>query len=311
MRVNLMIEGQESVTWEQWVALAQACEAAGLEGLFRSDHYQSVQGELDRSSLDAWVTLAALGTVTGRIRLGTMVSPTSFRHPSVLAKAAVTADHVSDGRVELGIGAGWSKIEHDTYGFPYHDLGTRYDVFEEQLEIIARQLAGETFDFDGDHYTLVACRARPEPIQAHLPIIVGGGAGPRSVRNAVAWADEYNSVYVAADTIREQHARIVQACDAAGREPLAHSLMAPCLIGRDQDDLRQRARRWQTWLGDDGDGDVDAWLAGRDDAWIVGTPDQVNDALEVLAAAGIERVMLQNLLHDDLDAVALLGELVA
>lgn len=307
MRINLMIEGQEDVTWDQWVALAQACESAGLEGLFRSDHYQSVEGRPERSSLDAWGTVAALGAVTEHIRLGTMVSPTSFRHPSVLAKSVVTADHVSGGRVELGIGAGWSKVEHDSYGFPFHDLGTRFDIFEEQLEIIARQFAGESFDFDGDHYTLADCRALPEPHQARLPIIVGGNAGPRSVRNAVAWADEYNSVYVAADTIRDQHARILRACEEAGRAPLVHSLMAPCVIGRDQGDLRQRSRRLQTWLGDDGD--VDAWLAGRGDAWIVGTPDQVHDQLDDLADAGIERVMLQNLLHDDLEAVAMIGEL--
>lgn len=307
MRINLMIEGQEDVTWDQWVALAQACESAGLEGLFRSDHYQSVEGRPERSSLDAWATVAALGAVTEHIRLGTMVSPTSFRHPSVLAKSVVTADHVSGGRVELGIGAGWSKVEHDSYGFPFHDLGTRFDIFEEQLEIIARQFAGESFDFDGDHYTLDECRPLPVPHQAHLPIIVGGNAGPRSVRNAVAWADEYNSVYVAADTIRDQHARILRACEEAGRAPLVHSLMAPCVIGRDQGDLRERSRHLQTWLGDDGD--VDAWLAGRGDAWIVGTPDQVHDQLDDLADAGIERVMLQNLLHEDLEAVALIGEL--
>lgn len=311
MRINLMIEGQESVTWEQWVAVAGACEAAGLEGLFRSDHYQSVQGRSDRSSLDAWATMAALGPVTERIRLGTLVSPTSFRHPSLLAKSVVTADHTSGGRVELGIGAGWSQVEHDSYGFAFHDLGTRFDVFEEQLEIIARQFAGEVFDFDGAHYVLQECRALPRPIQPHLPIIVGGGAGPRSVRNAVAWADEYNSVYADVDTIRDQHARIMAACDAAGRDPLTHSLMTACLIGSDEANLRDRAARLQAVLGEHGDGDVDAWIAGRGDAWIVGTVGQVAAQLDELASAGIERIMLQNLLHDDLEPVALMGQLVA
>ncbi len=110
MRINLMIEGQESVTWQQWVALARATQDAGLEGLFRSDHYQSVQSRTERSSLDAWVTLGALGAITERIRLGTMVSPASFRHPSVLAKGVVTADHISGGRIELGFGAGWHRL---------------------------------------------------------------------------------------------------------------------------------------------------------------------------------------------------------
>ena len=118
MRVNLMIEGQESVTWQQWLGLAGAVEDAGLEGLFRSDHYQSVQGRTERSSLDAWTTIAALATTTSTIRLGTMVSPTSFRHPSVLCKDVVTADHVSGGRVELGIGAGWHDLEHTDLRVP-------------------------------------------------------------------------------------------------------------------------------------------------------------------------------------------------
>src|SRR4051812_45743824 len=111
MRVCLMIEGQEDVTWQQWVALAQTAERSGFEALFRSDHYLSVHGQTERGSLDAWATLAALGSVTTSIRLGTMVSPTSFRHPSVLAKSVVTADHVSGGRVELGLGAGWLEAE--------------------------------------------------------------------------------------------------------------------------------------------------------------------------------------------------------
>src|SRR5581483_12054287 len=119
MRVCLMIEGQEDVTWDQWLALARACEEHGYEGLFRSDHYLSVEGRRERGSLDAWTTLAGLAAVTSRIRLGTLVSPATFRHPSVLAKAAVAVDHISGGRVELGLGAGWNEPEHRAYGFPF------------------------------------------------------------------------------------------------------------------------------------------------------------------------------------------------
>src|SRR5213593_3965292 len=115
MRICLMVEGQEDVTWEQWAALATGCERAGLEALFRSDHYRSVFGFPDRGSLDAWTTLAALAGVTERLRLGTLVSPVTFRHPSVLAKMAVTVDHVSGGRVEVGLGAGWNENEHEAF----------------------------------------------------------------------------------------------------------------------------------------------------------------------------------------------------
>ena len=149
MRLCLMIEGQEDVTWPQWVALADACESSGLEGLFRSDHYSSVQGHRGRGSLDAWTTLAALAAVTERIKLGTMVSPASFRHPSVLAKSVVTVDHISGGRAECGIGAGWHEPEHTAYGFPFHDTATRMRVLEEQIEILHRQWSEEVFSTTG------------------------------------------------------------------------------------------------------------------------------------------------------------------
>ena len=131
-----MIEGQEDVTWEDWVALADTCERCGIEALFRSDHYVSVMGEGERGALDAWGTINALAARTTTLRLGTMVSPTSFRHPSVLAKLATTADHVSNGRIELGLGTGWSEVEHTAYGFPFLSMKERMDVLEEQLEII-------------------------------------------------------------------------------------------------------------------------------------------------------------------------------
>src|ERR671926_567254 len=134
MRVCLMVEGQEDVTWEQWLALAAACEEHGLAGLFRSDHYAPIGSPPGTGSLDAWATLAALAARTERIRLGTMVSPVTFRHASVLAKAVVTADHVSGGRVELGLGAGWFEEEHRVYGIPFPPR--RFDLLEEQLAIV-------------------------------------------------------------------------------------------------------------------------------------------------------------------------------
>lgn len=307
MRINLMIEGQESVTWPQWLDLARACEDRGLEGLFRSDHYQSVQSRTERSSLDAWATLSALGAVTERIRLGTMVSPTTFRHPSVLAKEVVTADHTSGGRVELGIGAGWHELEHTTYGFPFPDLGTRYEVFEEQIEIVARQLTEERFDFHGEHYTLEGCEARPKPVQERVPIIVGGLAGPRSVRNAVRWADEYNTVFPTLDDIRDRRAAVDRAADEAGRDPLVFSAMTGCLVGRDEAEVRDRARQLMELSGQDGD--VDAYLDGLRDAWVVGTVEQAAERLVAMEAAGLDRVMLQHQLHADLDMVALVATL--
>lgn len=192
VRVSLMIEGQEGVSWEQWVALARAAEESGLEGLFRSDHYAGLMGEEARGSLDAWTQIAALAAVTERLRLGTMVSPVTFRHPSLLAKAVVTADHVSGGRVELGLGAGWNVREHAAYGFPFPDLPERLELLEEQVEIVVRSWTEEEVSFSGRHYRLDALRAEPKPVQRPRPrLIIGGAARPRTARLAARWADEY------------------------------------------------------------------------------------------------------------------------
>lgn len=307
MRINLMIEGQEDVSWDQWRRLATATEEHGLEGLFRSDHYQSVDSRRERGSLDAWSTIAALGPLTERIRLGTMVSPTSFRHPSVLAKQAVTADHTSGGRVELGLGAGWHELEHRTYGFPFHDTSTRYEVFEEQAEIVVRQLTEDSFDFDGRHYRLERAEARPKPVQERMPVIVGGNAKPRGLAVAVRWADEYNTVFPSVDTAAERRGAVVRACEEAGREPLVFSIMTGAIVGRDEGEVRDRGRQLMALTGEEGD--VDAWLDRRRDVSLVGTMDQAAEQLEAYAEVGVERFMLQHLLVDDLDMVALLGQL--
>src|SRR3954466_6381163 len=195
MRVALMIEGQEDVTWEDWVALAGACERSGIEALFRSDHYLSVMVEHARSSLDASSTINALAARTTTLRFGTMVSPTSFRHPSILAKSVTTADHVSGGRIELGMGTGWSEGEHPAYGFEFLSMKARMDVLAEQLEIVHDGHWGDgPFSFQGQHYTLADLDARPKPVQRpHPPLIMGGGAGPRAARLAARHAHEYNT----------------------------------------------------------------------------------------------------------------------
>jgi F420-dependent oxidoreductase-like protein len=307
VRTNLMIEGQEDVAWGEWVALAHAVEASGLEGLFRSDHYQSVAKHTDRGALDAWTTLAALAQLTERIRLGTMVSPTSFRHPSVLAKMVVTADHVAEGRVELGMGAGWHDLEHHTYGFPFHAVGTRFEVFEEQVEIVARQLREDRFDFRGQHYTLLDCEARPKPVQERLPLIIGGAGGPRSLALAARWADEYNTVFPTVDEARQRREASARACEEVGRDPLVFSMMIGCVIGADTGEVEDRARRLHDRAG--AEEPFDEWFEKRREVWLVGTVDEVGERLAAYEDAGVERVMLQHLLHDDTDAVALLGEL--
>lgn len=303
-----MVEGQEGVTWEQWLALAGACERAGLEALFRSDHYAGLGAEGDRASLDAWTTLAGLAARTERLRLGTMVSPATFRHPSVLAKAAATVDHISGGRVELGIGAGWNEREHRMYGFAFGTARERVARFAEQLEIVHLQWTEDEFDFEGRFYRLEGARAEPKPVQRpRPPIIVGGAAKPGTAGPAARFADEYNTTFASPEQCRERRARLDEACERAGRDPatLRFSLMTGCILGRDEEEVRVRARRVMERSGRDGD--VEDFLRERRERTLAGTVEQVAARLRDYAHAGVERVMLQHLDHGDIEMVELIG----
>jgi F420-dependent oxidoreductase-like protein len=302
VKLALMIEGQENVTWDDWVALADACERSGVEALFRSDHYVSVFGEGERGSLDAWGTINALAARTSTLRLGTMVSPSSFRHPSVLAKLATTADHVSGGRIELGLGTGWSEIEHTAYGFPFLSMKERMDVLEEQLEIIHDgHWHDDPFSFKGTYYELKDLRARPQPVQRpHPPLIMGGAAGPRAARLAARFADEYNTVMPTVAEVAERKANIDAACAKAGRDPIPFTVMTSCVIGADAASYEERAAALRAWAGDPA-GTVDP---GK---WIAGTVEQAAARLKEYEAAGVSRVYLQHLLHRDTEMVELIG----
>jgi F420-dependent oxidoreductase-like protein len=307
-----MIEGQEDVTWQDWLALAEACERHGVGTMFRSDHYLSVDDRRERGSLDAWGTITALGAVTEKLRLGTMVSPATFRHPAVLAKAVVTADHVSGGRVECGIGAGWWEVEHELYGFDLRPVGPRIDALEEQMQIISGNWAPGPFSFEGEHFSAKDLDALPKPVQQpRPPLILGGRGGPRSLRLAARYADEYNCVMATADEVADIRARLDQACEAVDRDPasLPLSMMTSWLVGADAADLRDRAARLSEWKGEGGDGD--AFLAGLRESAIRGTVSEAVEQLRELERAGLTRIMGQHLLHRDLAAVELLGRQVA
>jgi F420-dependent oxidoreductase-like protein len=300
-----MIEGQEGVTWPQWVALARACEQRAIPALFRSDHYLNLDGlHPERGSLDAWGTVNALAALTSTLRLGTMVSPATFRHPSALAKLVATADHISGGRVELGLGAGWHEREHAAYGFPFPPTRVRMDMLEEQLQVVLGNWVGERFSFDGAHYKLDNLDAQPKPVQhPHPPLIMGGSAGPRSATLAARYADEYNTAFPTLEDIRTRKARIGEACERAGREPMPFSVMTGVVVGADSGDLRDRVRRLSQVRG----GDADALLRSPPPGWVIGTVDDAAEQLAALRDAGVSRAMCQQLLHDDLEAVALLG----
>jgi alkanesulfonate monooxygenase SsuD/methylene tetrahydromethanopterin reductase-like flavin-dependent oxidoreductase (luciferase family) len=259
MKVALMIEGQEGVTWPQWVALARAAEEAQLDALFRSDHYRSISRGDPNGALDAWGTICGLAAVTSTLRLGTLVTPVTFRKPSVLAKLVTTADHISGGRVELGLGAGWFESEHEAYGFDFMTSAGRLDELDRQLAEITRQWT-EADDI------------WPKPVQQPRPrIIVGGRAKPRTVAAAVRYADEYNTVWPTVDEARERKQRLDDAADRAGREPLRFSMMIE----------------------------------------LKGSADELEEQLRAYADVGVERVMLQHLEHEDVERVAVLGDVAS
>jgi F420-dependent oxidoreductase-like protein len=303
MDLCLMIEGQNGVSWAQWRDLARACEENGIPALFRSDHHLGLDDH--SGSLDAWGTITALSAVTSTLRLGTLVSPVTFRHPSALAKLVTTADHVSGGRIDVGLGAGWHEREHAAYGFAFPPVGERMEMLAEQLEILHGHWADGPFSFAGRHWTLEDLDAQPKPAQRpHPPVIMGGDAGPRAARLAARWADEYNTVYPTADVVRDRRAKIAAACDAAGREPIPFSVMTGLLVAAGRDELRARARALAERAGTPADPDG---LRDAQPGWIVGTIDEAVEQLAGLRDAGAHRVMLQHLVHEDLDTVALIG----
>jgi alkanesulfonate monooxygenase SsuD/methylene tetrahydromethanopterin reductase-like flavin-dependent oxidoreductase (luciferase family) len=289
MRIALMVEGQEGVSWEQWLALADACEEHGIEAMFRSDHYLS-PSHPERAATDAWTLLGALAARTARLRLGTLVSPITFRLPAVVAKAAATVDHVSGGRVEVGMGLGWMEAEHERLGIPFPDDAERVAAFSGHVERVDRQLRGDP---------LVTQRPRP-------PLIVGGSAQRGTTEAAVRFADEYNTTFrVDAAEAARRRRRLDEACERGGRDPstLPLSLMTPFLLDRDH------ARRFVERAPNVGTAEeLYGRLAGRG---LAGEPSELVASLREFGAAGVTRVMLQHIVHDDLDVVATIGREIA
>ena len=294
-----MIEGQEGVTWDDWVRLARLAEEHELEGLFRSDHYTAIIRP-DADALDAWATLAGLAAVTERIRLGTMVSPATFRHPSVLARMAVTVDHISGGRVEVGMGSGWYEREHEAHGFPFLDGKRRFELFAEQVEIVVRSWTGERFDHDGPAYRLRDQLALPRPVQQpHPPLVLGGSVKSRFAALAARYATEVNTLGAPNEELRARKARLDGACADAGRDPdtLGFSLMTACFLGESQRDVLDRVAGFLAIRGDDTD--PATLVAERRDRWLVGTVDEVAARIRELRDLGVRRVLLQHLNHHD------------
>lgn len=294
-----MIEGQEGVTWREWVDLATEAEELGLDGLFRSDHYSSFHRSADMA-LDAWATITALAPLTERIRLGTLVSAAAFRHPSELARVVVTADHISNGRIELGVGAGWFEGEHLQNGFPFPSVRERFDVLSEYLDILVRSWSAETFDYHGAHFNLEQQRALPLPLQSpHPPIILGGSGRPRSVALAALFAQEYNAAFLQPEECAELRNALNSACIRTGRDPssIRLSVMTFLAIGEDRLSANQRLNRGLEYF------------KVPDESCKAVTVEEATELLGRYARAGVSCLYLQLPDRTDMKLLELMGQL--
>jgi F420-dependent oxidoreductase-like protein len=313
MRFALMTEPQQGLSYEEILALARTAEEAGLEAFFRSDHYTSFPGEAGLPTTDAWATLAGLARETTTIRLGSLVSPVTFRIPGPFAKMVATVDEMSGGRIEVGMGAGWNEQEHAELGIRFPPLGERYAMLEEAVAIVhGLWTEPDGWRFEGRYWQLGGSRFRPRPERGgrrHPPIILGGDGGPRQARLAARYADEFNLTSATPQRAREAYARMREACVAIGREPdsLHRSAMVGVLIADSEGDLRDRIHQLEAITA--AGSDADEWLAERRERWIVGTLDQAASGVQALADAGAERIMLQDFIPRDLDMVRVMGRL--
>jgi F420-dependent oxidoreductase-like protein len=301
VKLRIFTEPQQGAGYFDLLAVAQRAEQLGFDAFFRSDHYLrmgSVSGLPGPS--DAWITLAGLARDTSSIRLGTLVTAATFRHPGVLSISVANVDNMSGGRVELGLGAGWFLDEHRANAIPFPDLGERFERLSEQLDIVTGMWAapaGEEFDYDGRHYQITRSPGLPKPVQQPLPIVIGGGGAKRTPALAARHAAEYNLAFQSQERFTEQRGRVRAACEAIGRDPgsLVYSCALVVCTGRDDAEIARRAaaiRREVPELKQNG---------------LCGTPEQVVERLRSWAAIGAERAYLQVLDLSDLEHLDLIA----
>lgn len=303
MPLQVFTEPQQGASYDQLLAVARTAERLGYDAFFRSDHYLRFgAGAALPGYTDAWITLAGLARDTQTIRLGTMVSPVTFRALGSFVIIATQVDQMSGGRLEVGLGAGWYADEHEAYGMPFPPLSARYDLLEDQLAILHgtwSAAAGATFEYRGRTCSvrLQADSLRPSQ-HPHPPIIMGGGGGPRSARLAVTYADEYNVSFRSIDATRDIHDQVRKACADAGRDPAALTWSAAQTLccGRDGNEIARRAAA----IGRD--------VAELRENEVAGTPDEVLDKLGRFAATGVDRFYLQVLDITDLDQLHLVAD---
>src|SRR5262245_5594607 len=308
MRVGIMIEGQEGLTWASWLRLADAAEGLGYESLCRSDHLTGLGGHSRRPALDTWASITALATQTRRIRFGPMVSPITFYHPAMLGKLATAVDALSGGRLDLGIGAGWNEYEHRMFGVPFPPLRERMDRLECGARVLRALGAGQPVTLVQPHYPLQKAQSHPLPPHGRLRLVVGGRGEKRTLRIVAEFADEWNATRIDVAAFRAKRAVLAAHCAAFPRDPetIDRSLMIPFAIGRDAAEVARRiaaARASFPSLPPD----EAAWRAA---GFLAGPAESVIAALAEWKAAGMQRILLQMLDQEDIAALELFARTV-
>lgn len=295
MEIAIMIEGQHGLNWPRWQAMAQAVEALGFVGLYRSDHYTNANPP-DMDSLEMWVSLTWLASHTRRIEFGPLVAPVSFRQPTMIARTAAAIDDLSGGRMILGLGAGWQQREHHNYSWNLLDVKGRMDRLEEGLEIVTRLLTSdEPIHFHGQYYQLHDAILLPRPQRPGGPPILVGGNGPkRTLPLAARYATEWNGTFRTPESFSDLSSRLDELLIQNGRQPedVRRSLMLGTRFARDQKELNEKMRRTSLSVSE-----------LRDRGLVVGTPSEFAEQLNRYAEAGVQRVMLQWIDLDDLDGL--------
>ncbi|OCG76216.1 LLM class F420-dependent oxidoreductase [Microbacterium sediminis] len=302
MEYCVFIEPQQGADYDTQLAFAQTAERLGFDGFFRSDHFLKMGDFFDGlpGPTDALTTIAGLARETSRIRLGTLVSSVTYRHPGLLAIQAAQIDAMSGGRFELGLGTGWYEAEHRAYGLPFP--AKRFDLLEEQLQILTGLWStpiGETFSFAGAHYRLEDAPALPKPVQSPMPLIVGGAGPSRTPALAASYATEFNIVFQPEDVIADRLERVVRACEAIDRDPatLKRTVGLTVLAGASEADVARRAANTGVDLA-----------AFRESHTFCGSADAIAERVGRLRERGAERIYFQMIDMTDLDHLAYLGE---
>ena len=298
MELRVFVEPQQGATYEDQLLVARTAERLGFGAFFRSDHYLHMSGDGGPGPTDSWVTLGGIARETETIRLGTLMTSATFRHPGPLAISVAQVDQMSGGRVELGIGAGWFEAEHAAYAIPFPPVGERFDRLEEQLEILTGLWATESrFEYAGEHYQVTDSPGLPKPAQRpHPPIVIGGGGKRRTPALAARFAAEFNMPFASVEDTTAQFGRVREACQAAGRtEPIVLSNALVVCVGADEAEVERRAEAIGREPGE---------LRANG---VAGTPEEAVETLRRYAEVGSERVYLQVLDQRDLDHLELIA----